>query len=136
MLLVVGLLAGGLVSLLLLNTVLAEDAFALNDLRKRTAALEQREQALRQDVARAEAPDALARKAQALGMVPAPGSAFVDLGRGKVVGRPAAAAARSDRTRADDEPEQQPEQGPEQGRNDTPAPNASRSSPGPAEDAR
>lgn len=86
MLLVVGLLGGGLVSLLLLNTVLAEDAFALHALRKRTATLEQREQALRQDVARAEAPHALADKARALGMVPARGSAFVDVGRGKIVG--------------------------------------------------
>lgn len=84
--LIVGLLGGGLISLLLLNTVLAQDAFAAHALRQRTTVLEQREQALRQEVARAEAPDALAEKARALGMVPAKGNAFVDLERGKVVG--------------------------------------------------
>lgn len=83
--LVVGLLGGGLVSLLLLNTVLAQDAFTLHALRQRTTALEEREQALRQEVARAEAPGTLARKARDLGMVPARGTAFVDPGRGRIV---------------------------------------------------
>lgn len=102
-LLVVGLLGGGLVSLLLLNTVLAQDAFALHALRKQTATLEEREQALRQEVARAEAPQTLARKARALGMVPASGSAFIDTGRGKIVGNPKAAPTPASSARASDQ---------------------------------
>lgn len=94
MLLIVGLLSGGLVSLLLLNTVLAQDAFALDALREETTLLEERQQALRQEVAAAEAPQQLARKARELGMVPAPGTAFVDPKRGAVVGQAVEARAR------------------------------------------
>ncbi|MEU8269486.1 hypothetical protein AB0B89_20290, partial [Sphaerisporangium sp. NPDC049002] len=43
-LLVVGLLCGGLVSLLLLNLVLAQDSFRVNDLRKTTEQLRQQAQ--------------------------------------------------------------------------------------------
>ena len=71
-LLIVGLLGGALVSLLLLNTVLAEDAFRLNDLQRQNTQLQQREQALKVDVKKAESPTELARRAHDLGMRPGP----------------------------------------------------------------
>lgn len=71
-LLIVGLLGGALISLLLLNTVLAEDAFRLNDLQRQNTQLLQREQALKVDVKKAEAPSALAARARQLGMRPGP----------------------------------------------------------------
>lgn len=126
-LLVVGLLGGGLVSLLLLNTVLAQDAFALHALRQRTATLEEREQALRQEVAQAEAPQTLARKARALGMVPAPGSAFIDTGRGKIIGNPEAASAPTSSPRASDQVRDRAE---------SPPPSPRRTSSGSTEDDR
>lgn len=71
-LLIVGLLSGALVSLLLLNTVLAEDAFRLNDLQRTNTQLQQREQSLQVDVKKAESPTELAKRARALGMRPGP----------------------------------------------------------------
>lgn len=71
-LLIVGLLGGALVSLLLLNTVLAEDAFRLNDLQRTNTQLQQREQSLQVDVKKAESPTELARRAHDLGMRPGP----------------------------------------------------------------
>ena len=71
-LLVVGLLGGALVSLLLLNTVLAEDAFRLHDLQRQNTQMLQHEQALKVDVSKAESPAELARRAKELGMRPGP----------------------------------------------------------------
>ncbi|MCW2904080.1 MAG: hypothetical protein JWO67_6345, partial [Streptosporangiaceae bacterium] len=68
-LLVVGLLGGALVSLLLLNTVLAEDAFTLTKLQRSNKQLGQQRQALQEEIAREESPEVLAQKAKALGMV-------------------------------------------------------------------
>ena len=86
MLLVLGLLGGSLVSLLLLNTILAQGSFRLADLQRETTRLEHREQALRRQVALAESPQVLARKARKLGMVPVPNPAFVDTDNGEIYG--------------------------------------------------
>jgi hypothetical protein len=85
-LLVVGLLGGALVSLLLLNTVLAEDAFTLTRLQRSNKQLNQQRQALQEEIAREEAPAVLAQKAKALGMVQPTRPAFVDAQTGRVVG--------------------------------------------------
>ncbi|GAA2100964.1 hypothetical protein [Actinomadura alba] len=99
-LLVVGLLGGALVSLLLLNTVLAEDAFTLTKLQRSNKQLNQQRQALQEEIAREEAPERLAQKAKALGMVQPTRPAFVDEQARRVIGarvrpvpHPAAAAA-------------------------------------------
>ncbi|MFI1286112.1 MULTISPECIES: hypothetical protein [unclassified Streptomyces] len=89
-LLVVALLAGGLISLLLLNSALNEGSFQLSKLRKETTALTDEEQALQRDVDAYSAPDALQRRAQQLGLVP--GGSPVFLGPdGKVTGSAAPA---------------------------------------------
>ncbi|MFD7865964.1 septum formation initiator [Streptomyces sp. NPDC059783] len=91
-LLVVVLLGGGLISLLLLNSALNEGSFRLSELRKRTTELTDDQQALQRDVDRASEPDALARRARELGMVP--GGSPVFLGPdGKVRGVPSTATA-------------------------------------------
>ncbi|NYV77253.1 hypothetical protein HW445_23445, partial [Streptomyces sp. UH6] len=69
-LLVVALLGGGLITLLLLNSALSEGSFRLSDLRSETKTLTDEEQALQRDVDAYAQPDALARRAQELGMVP------------------------------------------------------------------
>ncbi|MFD6970318.1 hypothetical protein [Streptomyces sp. NPDC059949] len=89
-LLVVALLAGGLISLLLLNSALNEGSFQLSKLRKETTVLTDEEQALQRDVDAYSAPDALQRRAQQLGLVP--GGSPVFLGPdGKVTGSAAPA---------------------------------------------
>ncbi|MEV4676917.1 hypothetical protein AB0K34_35140, partial [Actinomadura sp. NPDC049382] len=97
-LLIVGLLGGALVSLLLLNTVLAKDAFTLTRLQQSNKQLEQQRQAYEEEIAREGSPAGLARKARALGMKEAEDPAFFDTetgrpGAGKIRPVPQAAAA-------------------------------------------
>ncbi|WP_345025522.1 hypothetical protein, partial [Actinomadura keratinilytica] len=87
-LLIVGLLGGALVSLLLLNTVLAEDAFTLTRLQKSNKLLAQQKEALQEDIAREESPAILAQRAEALGMVRPTQVAYLDEPTGRVIGGP------------------------------------------------
>lgn len=91
-LLVVLLLGGGLITLLVLNSALNEGSFRLSELKKRTTDLTDEQQALQRDVDSSAEPDALARRARELGMVP--GGSPVFLGPdGKVRGVPSAATS-------------------------------------------
>lgn len=83
--LVLSLLALGLMALLMLNTVLAQDAFRLHDLQRRGLAVVDRQQALDQLLARQRTPALLASRAAALGMVPGSAESFVRLADGRVV---------------------------------------------------
>ncbi|MFJ1565119.1 hypothetical protein [Streptomyces erythrochromogenes] len=76
-LLVVALLAGGLISLLLLNSALNEGSFQLTRLKKETTALTDEEQALQRDVDAHSAPDALQRRAREMGLVPGGSPVFI-----------------------------------------------------------
>ncbi|WP_234434386.1 FtsB family cell division protein [Streptomyces sp. NRRL F-5126] len=91
-LLVVVLLAGGLIALLMLNSSLNEGSFQLSKLKKQTQDLTDDQQALRRDVDDKSAPDALARRARELGMVPGGNPAFLEPD-GTVRGRPTKAHA-------------------------------------------
>lgn len=73
-------------SLLLLNTVLAEGSFALDSLRERHTALSRQAEALKQDVAYKSSPQVLERKARALGMKPSTTPIFLDIRTGRVYG--------------------------------------------------
>lgn len=86
------LVGAGLVSLVLLNTVVAQDAFLVHDLDRATAALAEREQILRQEVAALEAPASVADRAARLGMVPAGDPVFVTVD-GRVLGNAVAATS-------------------------------------------
>ncbi|WP_030542988.1 hypothetical protein [Streptomyces albus] len=91
-LLVVLLLAGGLISLLLLNASLNQGSFRLSELRKETTELTDQQQALQEEVDAFTAPDALAERARELGMVPGGSPAFL-YPDGTVRGVPSEAAA-------------------------------------------
>ncbi|MFE2428012.1 septum formation initiator family protein [Streptomyces sp. NPDC059373] len=91
-LLIVLLLAGGLFSLLLLNSAVVQDSFQLNDLQKQTTQLTDEEQALQQEVDGYSAPDALDKRARELGMVPGGNPAFL-APDGKVRGQADAATS-------------------------------------------
>ncbi|MEV0409493.1 hypothetical protein AB0I68_01480 [Streptomyces sp. NPDC050448] len=91
-LLVVALLAGGLISLLLLNSALNQGSFQLSRLKKETTAITDEEQALQRDVDGYSAPDALQRRALELGLVPGGSPVFIGPD-GKVTGTAAVAEA-------------------------------------------
>jgi hypothetical protein len=83
--LVVGVLAVGLLGLLMLHTLAAQDAFRLHDLQRQAAALGDTEQQLAVADQQLQAPTSLADRAHALGMVPTGALAFVRL-HGRTVG--------------------------------------------------
>lgn len=85
--LVLVLLVAGLGTLLLLNTVLAQGAFRVEDLQRQVSLLTEEEEGLQQQVARLAAPARLARQARALGMVPMTTPAFLRTSDGAVLGR-------------------------------------------------
>jgi hypothetical protein len=92
-LLLLTLLVGGLVTLLLLNTALAQGAFVVHDLESRSAELADREQALQQELALEASPARLAKRARELGMVPRENPVFLRTSDGRVLGVPQPATA-------------------------------------------
>ncbi|NGN66455.1 cell division protein FtsL [Streptomyces sp. A7024] len=93
-LLVVVLLGAGLIALLLLNSAVNQGSFQLNKLKRETTEKTDQEQELQRAVDGYSAPDALARRARELGMVPGGPPVFLEPG-GKVRGQPSPAAAPS-----------------------------------------
>lgn len=91
--LVVVLLAGGLLGLLALNTVLAQDAFRLHSLSVEGKELADREQVLEREVETLRTPRNLAARARELGMVQTGSPAFLRLEDGAVLGAEVPAAA-------------------------------------------
>ena len=86
--LIVGLLGGGLLCLLMINTVLAAGAFRITALQQGNVPLAQRVQALQAQVAAEESPYQLARRAAALGMVTQPRLRFLNLSTGRLQSQP------------------------------------------------
>lgn len=85
--LVLGLLTTILVALLLLNTALAENSFQLNGIRENARDLTLREQVLSGQLAAAESPIGLEKRARELGMVPGGSPVFLRLSDGQVLGQ-------------------------------------------------
>ena len=85
-LLIVTVLGVGLVALLLLNTGVAQDSFQLTDLRRQSALLQDREEALEQEIAQLSTPDRLAKEAERLGMQPGSGPVFIEVPGGTILG--------------------------------------------------
>ena len=77
-LLVLGMLAGGLICLLVVNTTLAAESLRISDLRQQNAAAQQQVQELRQSVARENSAAVIAREAARLGMRTQPLLYFLD----------------------------------------------------------
>jgi hypothetical protein len=67
-LLVLGLLGGGLICLLVINTTLATASFQINKLQQGNTGLLQQEQTLQQQIATEKAPGSIERRAYKLGM--------------------------------------------------------------------
>jgi hypothetical protein len=89
----IGLLAVGLVGLLLLNVSLEHGSYVLQAQQARATQLSDQAQALREDLATLQAPQNLAAQATRLGMVPNPNAAFLRASDGKILGVPTRAVA-------------------------------------------
>ena len=83
---VVSILVAGLLGLLVLNTALAKDAFAVHTLSQDGRTLADQEQSLSREVEALRSPQALAARAAELGMVQAGPPAFLRLPDGAVLG--------------------------------------------------
>lgn len=86
------ILGSGLIALLLLHTMAAQDAFRLHDLQRQAAALHDTQQQLAVSTQQLESPATLAARARQLGMVPTGSISFVRLRSGRLVGVAKAAA--------------------------------------------
>jgi len=85
-LLVAGILGSGLVALLMLHTLAAQDGFTLHKLQRQSAGLAYLEQQLTVANQQAQAPSSLAARARALGMVPTGDLRVIRRRDGRVVG--------------------------------------------------
>jgi cytoskeletal protein RodZ len=90
---VVVLLVGGLLGLLMLNTMVAQGVFRLHDLTVQGKVLDDREEVLSRQVQTLQAPTSLSQRATAFGMVPGGPPMFLRLSDGAVLGIPGAPAA-------------------------------------------
>jgi len=90
-LLLVGLLGGGLVCLLLINTTLAQGSFQITAMQQQNASLTQQVQALQQQTTQQESPASIAARARQLGMQPVGRLRFIDLKSGRISSQPAKA---------------------------------------------
>ena len=79
--LLLGLLGGGLVCLLVVNTTLAANSIQINRLEQANAARTQQIQELQQEVAARQSAAVIAKEARKLGMRPEQVPAFLDLRR-------------------------------------------------------
>lgn len=87
--LVLGLLGGGLLCLLLVNTILATGSVQITRLQQENIALAQRTQALQAQIAHEESPSGLAWRAHRLGMAEPSLLHFLDLRKGRIDSEPA-----------------------------------------------
>jgi hypothetical protein len=85
---VTALLGGGLICLLVINTILATGSYQITRLQQAQAARAQQVQALKQQVAEDSAPSVIAKRARQLGMVEPPLTRFLDLNSGKIIRQP------------------------------------------------
>ena len=85
---VLGLLGGGLVCLLVINTMLAAGAYQINSLQQTETTQAQQVQVLQQQVAADSAPSVIARRARQLGMVAPPLTNFLNLRTGRIISQP------------------------------------------------
>jgi hypothetical protein len=88
-----GVLAIGLLGVLLLNTVISQGAFRQHELEVALILISEEEEALARAVQQAEAPIEVERRARELGMVPAAAPVFLRLSDGAILGEPVPAPA-------------------------------------------
>ena len=83
-----GVLALGMLAVLLLNTIISQGAFRQHELEIDLILLAEKEESLARQVQLAETPIEVEKKARELGMVPAAAPVFLRLSDGKILGEP------------------------------------------------
>jgi len=86
--LVVGLLGGGLLCLLLINTILDTGSYQITQLQQQNITLAQQTEELQARIAHEESPAVLARRAHGLGMGEPPLLHFLDLKKNRIENEP------------------------------------------------
>ena len=86
LLILAGVLAGGLVVLLMLQTAVQEQSFDVRRLQNQATELAYQQAQLEAEVQQKSTPAEIARQATTLGMVPNPYSVFIDVRTGTVIG--------------------------------------------------
>ena len=85
---VTALLGGGLICLLVINTILATGSYQITSLQQAQTVQAQQLQALKQQVAEESAPSVIAKRARQLGMVEPPLTRFLNLKTGQIIRQP------------------------------------------------
>ncbi|MFS0884760.1 hypothetical protein [Aeromicrobium sp. 179-A 4D2 NHS] len=85
---VLGVLAVGLVGLILLSTAMQAQAFRIDELQQRATLLHAQKEQLATEVDQMQSPSGLAERALSEGMVPNANPVFLRLTDGKVIGEP------------------------------------------------
>ncbi|WP_067604358.1 hypothetical protein [Nocardiopsis listeri] len=85
-LLILCLLGGALVSLLLLRSLVAQEAYAITSLQSENREMSYEEQRLEESVAHLETSDRIAQEAEEMGMEPGQAPLFLDLDNGEITG--------------------------------------------------
>jgi cell division protein FtsB len=85
---VVALLGGGLLCLLLINTILDTGSYQITQLQQQNATLAQQTQSLQAQIASEESPSVLASRARQLGMTEPSLLYFLDLKKGRIESEP------------------------------------------------
>ncbi len=82
------MLGGGLICLLVINTILATGSYQITSLQQAQVTRAQQVQALKQQVAEDSSPSVIAKRAQQLGMVEPALTNFLDLKTGRIIRQP------------------------------------------------
>ncbi|MFY8205383.1 MAG: hypothetical protein ACOVJ9_05935 [Actinomycetes bacterium] len=84
-LIISGIILIGMLGGLVVNTLLSQGQFEIQELQNRSIALAGEHEILAQNVSRLESPEILKNRALEIGMIPSPGSAFIDLRDGRLL---------------------------------------------------
>jgi len=85
-LIISGIILLGMLGGLVVNTLLSQGQYEIQELQNRSIALATEHELLAQNVSRLESPEILKNRAIEIGMIPSPGSAFIDLRDGRLLG--------------------------------------------------
>ena len=85
-LIISGIVLLGMLGGLFINTLLSQGQYEIQELQNRSIVLADEHERLAQSVSRLESPDILKNRALEMGMIPSPGSAFIDLRDGRLIG--------------------------------------------------
>lgn len=85
-LIISGIILLGMLGGLLVNTLLSQGQYEIQELQNQSIILADEHEILAQNVSRMESPEILKNRALEIGMIPSPGSAFIDLRDGRLMG--------------------------------------------------